>query len=237
MIPEILALVPARGGSKSVPHKNIKLLCGKPLIAYTIEEAKKSKFISRIIVSTDTEKIADTARKFGAEAPFLRPAKLAGDHVQDFPVFLHALNWLKKYEGYVPKVVVHLRPTAPLRKAKHIDAGVQILFKNPQADSVRSVYPAPKHPLKMWKILNDYLCPFVPENIYGIKEAYNYPRQKLPKAYIQNGSVDVIWTDTIVKKKSMSGERILSFVMDEIDSVSIDTPVEFALAEILLKTK
>lgn len=110
-------------------------------------------------------------------------------------------------------------------------------MKRPESDSVRSVYLAPKHPLKMWKIENGYLSPFVPETVYGIKEAYNYPRQKLPKAYVQNGSVDVIWTKTILKKNSMSGDVIVPFVMEEIDSVSIDTSIEFQLAEIMIKKK
>lgn len=221
---EILAIVPARSGSKSIPQKNIKLLARKPLIAYTIEEAKKSKYISRIVVSTDSEQIAEIAKNLGVEVPFLRPKELAEDNVQDLPVFKHALEWLKNKEGYTPDVIVHLRPTAPLRKSKHIDKGIKILIEHPEADSVRSVYPAPKHPLKMWKIEDGYLVPFIPEEAYNIKEAYNYPRQKLPPAYVQNGSVDVIRTKTILEKNSMSGDKILPFIIRQQFCTSKNSP-------------
>lgn len=234
---EILGIVPARGGSKKIPYKNIKLLAGKPLIFYTIEEALKSKYIARIIVSTDDEKIAQIAREIGAEVPFIRPSNLAKDHVTDLPVFQHCLNWLKENESYKPDIVVHLRPTAPLRKVQHIDEGIKLLLRSPEADSVRSVTRAGQHPLKMWKIENKRLFPFIPEKIIRTKESYNMPRQKLPKAYIQNGSVDVIWTKTILEKKSMSGNVIIPFVMEEMDSVNIDSEIDFLSAEVIMKKR
>lgn len=232
---EILAIIPARGGSKSIPRKNIKLLCGKPLIVYTIEEAKKSRYIDRIVVSTDDPEIAHIAKEYGAEVPFLRPKELAGDDVTDLPVFQHCLIWLKKHKSFSPDIVVQLRPTAPLRKAKHIDHGIEILLNSPEADSVRSVCLAPKNPLKMWKIEKNRLIPFIRESFSGIKEAYNLPRQKLPTAYIQNGSVDVIRTKTILRKNSMTGDIIIPFVMEECESVNIDTEIDFLIAEQLIK--
>lgn len=231
--PEIVGLVPARGGSKGVPRKNIKLLAGEPLIAYTIREALRSRHVSRVIVSTDDEEIAAVAGRCGAEVPFLRPPELALDDVTDLPVFRHCLRWLDENEGYRPEVVAHLRPTSPLRTAEHIDRCVELLLDSPDADSVRSVCPAAKHPLKMWRIEGRTLVPFVPPETSGIPEVYNMPRQSLPGAYVQNGAVDAIRTRTILAG-SMSGSVILGFVMDEDDSVSIDGPLDWALAEVVM---
>ena len=232
---DILAIIPARGGSKGVPKKNIKPLAGNPLIAYTIREAKKSQYISRIIVSTDCEKTIEIAMQYGVEAPFIRPDELSGDYVQDFPVCEHAIKSLREKDGYVPDMVVWLRPTSPFREVKHIDEAVKILISNPAADSVRSVCPAPKHPLKMWRIKSERLVPFVPEELTGIKEQYNYPRQKLPAAYVQNGAIDVIHIKTIIEKKSITGDIILPYIMDDVCSINIDTQLDFKFAEIVMK--
>jgi len=234
---EMLAIIPARGGSKTIPRKNIKLILGKPLITYTIEESKKSKHINRIILSTDNEEIARIGKKLGAEVPFLRPSELAEDHITDLPVFQHCLNWLKENDNYKPDIVVHLRPTAPLRKVYHINRGVELLLNSPEADSVRSVTAVGQHPLKMWKIENNSLVPFISEETSGIKESYNMPRQELPEAYIQNGSVDVIWAKTILEKNSMSGDIIVPFVMEEWESINIDNEIDFLLAELIMKKR
>lgn len=159
----ILGIIPARGASKSVPRKNIKPLAGVPLIAYSIREALKSAHITRLIVSTEDEEIAGVARRFGAAVPFMRPAELALDHTTDFPVFAHCLEWLRTHEGYVPEIVVQLRPTAPLRRVEHIDGAVDLLLRSPAADCVRSVCPVGQHPLKMWTCEGPWLRPFVPE--------------------------------------------------------------------------
>ncbi len=235
MKPDILAVIPARGGSKTVPRKNIKSLCGKPLIAYAIEEAKKSRHITRVIVSTDDQEIAAISKEHGAKIPFLRPLDLSGDYVTDLPVFTHALEWLRTNDGYSPDIVVHLRPTAPLRRVWHIDAGIQMLLEHPEADCVRSVCDAPKNPLKMWRIENHRLMPFIDGADYGLREAYNMPRQKLPSAYIQNGSVDVIRATTITEKGSMTGDIIIPLVMKENESVNIDTEMDFLIAELIMK--
>lgn len=231
---QILALVPARGGSKSVPRKNIRLLAGEPLIAYTLREAQKSRYITRLVVSTEDEEIARVARQYGAEVPFLRPGELALDHVPDLPVFQHCLAWLKEKEGYQPDMIVHLRPTAPLRTVDYIDKGIQLLLEPLPADSARSVCRAGQHPLKMWSVKNGYLVPFVPESASGIREAYNKPRQELPSAYIQNGAVDVVWAEVILQKGSMAGSVIRAFIMSEEESVNIDSPLDWELAEILM---
>ncbi len=197
--------------------------------------ALESRFINRVVVSTDDEEICSVARHYGAEVPFMRPSELALDHVTDLPVFQHCLSWLMEHEDYTPQIVVHLRPTAPLRTASDIDKGIELLLHSPEADSVRSVCAVGQHPLKMWRIVNGEMEPFIPEQIYGISEAYNQPRQKLPKAFVQNGSVDVIRTEVILEKESMTGVKIKPLIMDELVSVNIDSPLDWEIAETLMK--
>ncbi len=233
----ILGIVPARGGSKSVPRKNIKLLAGEPLIAYTLREAKRSAYLQRVVVTTDDEEIAEVARAYGGEVPFMRPPELAGDEVTDLPVFQHCLRWLEEQEDYRPELVVHLRPTAPLRRVDQIDGAIVLLLKSPEADAVRSVCPAGEHPMKMWRIEVERLEPLISPSESGFPEPYNMPRQTLPKAYIQNGSVDVVRARVILEENSMTGRVILPYVMDPQDSVSIDNPIQFQLAELLMKER
>ncbi len=222
----------ARGGSKGVPRKNIRMLSGKPLLAWTVLEAKKSKYINRIIISTDDEEIAKVAAEYGAEAPFMRPKELAADRTLDLPVMQHALRYLEEKENYKPDAVVQLRPTAPLRRAEHIDFGVKMFLEHPEAHSVRSVTPTPKHPLKMWRLEGERLTPLLthPE----VPEAYNSARQilqdKMP-VFAQNGSVDVIRPEVILEMNSMSGQNIFGFVMPAEESVNIDSLEDFAVAE------
>ena len=233
---QILGLIPARGGSKSVPRKNIKLLAGKPLITYTIEQAEKSKLIARVVVSTDSEEIAEISRKYGAEVPFMRPRELAEDDTPDLPVFQHALRWLKANEDYVPDIIVHLRPTAPFRKTEHIDAGIELLLKNEQADSVRSVCEPGQTPYKMWKMKGGYLVPLLTLDRKGA-ELHNLPRQGLPKVYWQTASVDVARYKTIMEKNSMTGDPILPLIIDERYSIDLDSEIDFRLAEEIIKSE
>ena len=236
MSQQILALIPARGGSKKVPGKNIRPLAGKPMIAYAVEAAKESRFITRVIVSTDDDAIAAAAREAGAEVPFRRPTELGGDRVTDLPVFQHALRWLEERENYRPELVVHLRPTAPLRRAEHIDAGIEKLLAHPEADAVRSVMPATQHPHKMWKFDGKRMRPFLP-GLSMADEQFNQPRQALPEAFIQNGSVDVVRREVILEKNSMTGSVVLGMIMDELDSVNVDQEEDFLLAELLMKRR
>lgn len=230
---KILAIIPARGGSKGIPLKNIRNFAGLPLLAHSIKTAKESKLINRVIVSTDSPEIAKIATKFGAEIPFLRPAKYARDDSLDLPVFLHALKWLKKNENYVPDIVVHLRPTSPIRSMSKVDSAIKLLINNKKADSVRGVIKSKQNPYKMWLInKTGFMKPVVEINKY--KEAYNMPRQKLPETYWQTGYVDVIYTKTIVEKKSMSGAKIIPFLLDSNDWVDIDTLEDWKNAEKLI---
>ncbi|MHB1385272.1 MAG: acylneuraminate cytidylyltransferase family protein, partial [Bellilinea sp.] len=130
--PEVLAVIPARGGSKGIPHKNIRPFAGHPLIAYSIMAARQAETVTRVIVSTDDPQIAAAAREYGAEVPFMRPDELAQDHTLDLPVFQHALAWLIANEAYSPDVVVHLRPTSPVRPIGLVDEAVRLLLDNPE---------------------------------------------------------------------------------------------------------
>ncbi len=150
--PEVLAVIPARGGSKGIPRKNIRDFAGYPLIAYSIAAGLQSHTVTRTIVSTDDEEIAAVARQYGAETPFLRPAEFSQDKTIDLPVFKHSLEWLAEHENYHPDVLVQLRPTSPVRPRNCVDDAVQILLDHPEADSVRGVVDAGQNPYKMWQI-------------------------------------------------------------------------------------
>lgn len=208
----VLALIPARSGSKSIPDKNIRPLTGKPLMAWSIAHALSAKAVTRTIISTDSPEYAAIARQYGAEAPFLRPPEISGDMATDLEAFQHALNWLKENEGYLPDVCVHLRPTHPVRNPADIDRMVGILAGNPELDSVRSVAPAPETPFKMWfREPTGLLRPVVE---CDVPEAYNQPRQRLPQTYLQNASIDVVRARVILEQNSMTGRRIFGYVMD-----------------------
>ncbi len=146
--PEVLAIIPARGGSKGIPRKNIRNFAGYPLIAYSIAAGLQAKYITRVIVSTDDEEIAAVARQYGAETPFLRPVEIAQDNSTDLPLFEHALQWLNSNEGYHPEIVVQLRPTSPLRPLTLVDDAVKLLLETPTADCVRGVVSAGQNPHK-----------------------------------------------------------------------------------------
>lgn len=227
---KILALIAARAGSKRVKGKNIKLLHGKPLIAYTIEAAKKSKFITRIIVTTDSHEIAQIAKKYGAETPFLRPINLAKDSSTEYEFHQHAINWLKNNENYVPDLIVNLYPTTPFRKASSIDKAIELIISHPEADSLRSVTKCTEHPYKMWCVQGDYLKPFVKNKDSG-NHTLSY--QLLPEIYIQNASIYITTPKTLQKYKSTVGNKVLRFIMDADESLDINSKNDFILAELL----
>lgn len=228
---KVLAVIPARGGSKSIPRKNIKSFAGHPLIAYSIAAGLQSKTVSRVMVSTDDEEIAEISRSYGAEVPFLRPPELARENVADLAVFEQALNWLKKEEGYQPDLVVQLRPTSPLRPPTCVDDAVSLLLKDNRSDSVRGVVPSGQDPYKMWRIENGYLAPLLQSEF---SEHYNMPRQKLPLTFWQTGHIDVIRYQTIVEKHSMSGALILPYLLDCSYAIDIDNLLQWEWGEWVL---
>jgi len=216
----VMALIPARGGSKSIPNKNILPFHGKPLVVHAIDQSLAAETVSRVIVSTDSEEIAQISRAAGAEVPFLRPAEISGDLATDFEAIHHALTWLDREEGYRPDLVAQVRVTSPLRPSGLIDKGVRLLAAHPQADSLRAVIPAPATPYKMWTIEDDLLCPIL--SLPGLPEAYNEPRQKLPDIYWQNGYLDVIRWRTVKEMKSATGDKIVALRMSPADDIDID---------------
>jgi YrbI family 3-deoxy-D-manno-octulosonate 8-phosphate phosphatase len=234
MKPEVLALIPARGGSKGIPRKNIRNFAGFPLIAWSIAAARQAQTVSRLIVSTDDPEIAAIAREYGAEAPFLRPAELAQDHTLDLPVFEHALKWLEEVEDYRPNVLVQLRPTSPIRPRGMVDQAVGILLSHMDADCVRGLVPAGQNPHKMWRFAGEDkpIKPLL--EVEGIPEPYNAPRQALPPVYWQTGHIDAIRIETISQKHSLTGEVVYPLVVDPRYSVDIDNLTDWKKYEALV---
>ncbi len=233
--PEVLAIIPARGGSKGIPGKNIKDFAGYPLIAYSIMAGLRSEYVSRVIVSTDDKEIARIAREWGAEVPFMRPAELAQDHTTDYPVMRHVLDWLLENERYQPDLVVQLRPTSPLRPIGLVDAAVSLLLEQPNADCVRGVVPSAQNPFKMWTIDAETGAMRPLLSIEGIKEVYNAPRQILPDTFWQTGHIDAIRVNTILEKGSLTGDVLYPLYIDPKFTIDIDIPSDWPGAETTLR--
>jgi CMP-N-acetylneuraminic acid synthetase len=223
---EVLAVIPARSGSKGIAHKNIRPFRGLPLLAHSVVQARESTLVTRTIVSTDSAEYARIGRQFGAETPFLRPAEISGDLSSDLEVFLHALEWLEREEGYRPAICVHLRPTYPLRTIADIDAMIQILLDNPRFDSARSVAPARETPFKMW--FRDAQGALRPVVAGAIPDAHSLPRQALPPVFLQNACIDVVRAQVIRERRSMTGDRVYGHLMN--DNFDIDTERDFQSA-------
>ena len=228
----ILALIPARGGSKGVPKKNIKKLSGFPLISYTIAAAKLSKKINRVLVTTDSQEIADISKKYNAEVPFLRPAELSCDKSTDIDFVLHALNWLKDNESYIPDFIVLLRPTTPLREVELIDNAIEELEKKSAATSLRSAHVSSESPFKWFSVKDNFYDSI--SNKYNLEDT-NRPRQYFPDVYIPNGHVDILIPSCIEKDKSLFGNKILSFITPV--CYEIDTIEEFEYIEYIIEKK
>jgi len=225
---KILAIIPARGGSKGLPGKNTKKINGKPLIEYTIEAAIASKLINRIIVSTDDQEIAEVAIKAGAEVPYLRPEYLARDDSKVIDTCLYVLAKLKE-EDYIPDAVILLQPTSPLRTSIHIKEAVEV-FLEKKADSVISVCDSNYSPSLLTKIdSNGILIPVL--DSYDI---FNN-RQALEKVYKLNGAIYIIKTSLLIKNKSFFGKRTYPYIMPVEASIDIDTYFDFNLAAMLQK--
>ena len=229
----MLALVPARGGSKGLPRKNLRLLGGKPLVVHAIEAGLAARLVDRVVCSTDDPEIAEVARAAGAEVPFLRPAELAGDAVEDWPVFEHALRWLEAHAGWTPEVVVNLRPSSPLRPPGLVDEAVQLL-RTSGADSVKSMCLARQHPHKMWTPgPNGLVQPYL-KTPFRLSRGPDVPRAELETVYWQNGLVDVTRRSVILEQRVMIGPRVAGVLTDPAESVDIDGPLDLALAEVIL---
>ncbi len=224
-----VAIIPARGGSKGIPLKNIRKLAGKPLVAHTIEAALESKTLDRVIVSTDHEEIARISRDHGAEVPFVRPADISEDVPTEL-VLRHAVEFLEKTEGYRADILVVLQPTSPLRSAVHIDDTVNRLIET-NADSAATVCEVESHPEWMLRIVDGRVEPLVGEEIRLVA------RQELPVLYETNGAVYVCTRALIMNEGKMVGGHIEVVIMDKERSVDIDTPWDFAVAELAMQRR
>jgi CMP-N-acetylneuraminic acid synthetase len=220
---KILAIIPARGGSKSIPHKNIALLAGKPMMAWTIEAALKSKIINRTIVSSDDDEILCVAEKFGAE-PIKRPKKIAGDDSPYNLLIFHALDYLKKKEKYIPDILVYLQPTSPLREAVDID-GALALMKG-EAEGVISVNEVDNKFLKSFLVNKEGFIGGVSNNEFPFMN-----RQDLPKIYMPNGAIYVIKASVFLKTGKLFSNKTAPFVMTREKSLDIDSTDDLREAE------
>jgi len=223
----ILGLIPARGGSKGLPRKNIRPLLGKPLIAWTIEQALASKYLDMVIVSTDDEKIAEISRKYGAELPFMRPKKLATDEARGIDVVLHAMDQIEENDKPYDLLIL-LQPTSPLRTSEDIDKAIELLFLK-KAQTIVSVCEVDHHP---------YWSNILPKNgcmkDFIKAEIMNKNRQELPVFYRLNGAIYLAYWDYLKEQKSFLGKETFAYIMLQERSIDINKEIDFKLAEALM---
>ena len=225
----ILGVIPARGGSRTIPKKNIKPLLGKPLIAYTIVPAIRSKLLTRVIVSSDNKEIIEISKRYGAEVPFIRPKALATDLALAMDVIKHAVLETERLEGKKYNYVVMLQPTTPLRTKDDIDNALKKLIET-GADSVISVVNVgPMHPVRMKRIVNERLIDYAEE------EMENMPKELLPPVYIRSGAIYAVKRDILVNKRSFKGDDCRPYVVPEERSINIDSEMDFLLAEAVMR--
>ncbi len=229
-MPRIITIIPARGGSKSLPKKNIRLLKDKPLLCYSIDYSKNSDIVDKTIVTTDSQEIADIAKSCGADVPFLRPSEYAQDDTRDYPFMRHALDYFES-KGEVYDIYILLRPTSPIRPKGLIEKAIKIFEDNPTATSVRSIAKIKEHPYRAW-VMNDdgNMEGFVK----GIEESYNIPRQELPEVYFQTGDIEAVSRQTILNG-STSGDNVYPLIIKHDEMVDIDEVSDFKKAEEKLK--
>lgn len=222
----VVAIIPARGGSKGIPRKNIRMFKDKPLIVHSIEQAIAAQSISRVIVSTDDDEIASVAREAGAEVPFMRPSKIAQDLSTDIEFMQHYVEWQTKTNPeQLPSKIVQLRPTYPNRTPEFIDECV-LAFNPDTHSSLRTVVPFEKSPFKMYTIEGENILTPLFERVGSVNEPYNACRQALPCTYLHNGCIDIM-TPECIRGGSMSGKRIRSMIMDASETMDIDTEEDF----------
>jgi N-acylneuraminate cytidylyltransferase/CMP-N,N'-diacetyllegionaminic acid synthase len=224
---EVLAVVPARGGSKALPRKNLAMFGGRPLIAWTISAALGSQTITRTVVTTDDAEIANVAREYGAQVPFLRPPELAEDDTTGIAPILHAIRWLEVAEQYRPQIVINLQPTSPLRTSRDIDMALALLASN-GVDAVVSVSAAADHPFWMKTVDSDGLMHnFLPQQS-GVSR-----RQDLPPIYALNGAIYLAYREVILRNESWYTDRTAAYIMPRERSIDIDTLLDLRIAELL----
>ena len=228
----LLAIIPARGGSKGICRKNIKTFGGKPLISWTIEEAKKCKYIDRIIVSTDDEQIADISKKYSAEVPFLRPKELSEDESPIIDAVYHLIDYLMKYEKYLPDFVALLQPTSPLRTYRDINIAFAHLLANKKANAVASITEVTEKPFWMRELSKDGFISYFLQHSFK-----DFRRQDLPLIYIVNGAVFICKTNALMNQLTFTPNKTLGYVMPRDRSIDIDELIDLKLAKLILSEK
>lgn len=229
----IIAVIPARSGSKGIPNKNIRLYKNKPLLAHSIEIAKKCPYINKVYVSTDSEEYQKIAIEYGALAPFLRPKNISDDMSSDYEMFEHFIGWYENNYQLIPDILIHLRPTYPNRKIEWLNESIEIFIKNIEKyDSLRSVVLLDKTPYKMYYIneeneLKPYFSKYSDKNMI---ESFNQARQYFPQTYLHNGCIDIFKT-ILLKESKISGDKIYPYIMDENEKDDIDTIDDFERSE------
>ncbi len=232
MTSTVVALIPARQGSKRVPGKNVRLLKGHPMLAYTIASARESGVFERVIVSTDAEEVAEVARYYGAEVPFLRPAEFASDTSPDIEWLDYTLRELKT-RGQSWEAFSLLRPTSPFRTAATIRRAWTLFSSQAGVDSLRAVEKCAQHPGKMWVVRGSRMLPLLP---FGPVERpwHSTPYQALPEVYVQNASLEMAWTKVVLEGRSIAGTTIVPFLTEGYEGFDINDPRDWTLAETLI---
>ena len=224
---KIIALIPARSGSKGLPNKNIKKLAGKPLVAYSISAGIKSKLIDRVIVSTDSDEYASISKDYGAEVPFIRPNKYSGDKSTDYDFVKHLLDWLADNEGNTPDYIVHLRPTTPLRDPSVLDNSIEKFMNNVEATSLRSAHEMPETAYKQFELEDKYFKTICTGS-FDLDNANN-SRQSFPETYSPNGYVDILRTSHILENHLLHGNQVMGYITGF--AIEVDTTDDFAFLE------
>jgi len=226
----VLGLIPARGGSKGIPGKNITPLAGKPLLKYTCEAALGSRRLSRVLLNTDDLQIAEVGKQCGVEVPFLRPDHLAQDDTPILPVIQQTLEWLEVHDGYIPQAIMLLQPTSPLRRSEHIDTAIDIFYSE-NADTVVSVLEVPHqyNPVSVMKLTEGgYLEPFQDGPMI-------LRRQDKPSVFARNGPAVLVVRRELIERGQLYGERVFPYIMGRIESLDIDEEIDLQTAEYWLQ--
>lgn len=231
-MPSAVALIPARQGSKRVPGKNVRVVNGHPMLAYTIAPALESGVFDRVIVSTDSEEIAAIARHYGAEVPFLRPAEFASDTSPDIEWLEHLLGELSR-TGRQWDCFSLLRPTSPFRTPDMIRRAWTLFIGQDGVDSLRAVEKCAQHPGKMWVVRGDRMFPLLPFG-NGEQPWHSTPYQALPPIYVQNASLEIAWTRVVFERRTIAGDAIVPFVTDGHEGFDINDPIDWMVAERLI---
>lgn len=232
MSKKILAIITARGGSKGIPKKNLKLLNGRPLIYYTVSEAMKSKYLDQIGVSSDSQEILDYCQSLGLKETYKRPESLSGDLIPSLPVIQDYVNWKMQHAEYIPDYILLLQPTSPLRTVSDIDGAIELMLSK-KADSIVSVVEAPHQfiPESIMLMNGEFLKPFI------VKDESNIRQQK-PKYFGRNGAAIYLFTyECLMKKNSIYGEKIIPYVMPKENSIDIDDLFDFEVCEYLIQKR